>query len=106
VLSGCGADEAEQKRLELQQGIDAVYFEGRPGKRLQLGISVGTAVFPHDGESYETLLATADNRMYQDKASRKRRAGKSPRATGQPDAAGGSTVGDGDIQRTTSGLIN
>jgi diguanylate cyclase (GGDEF)-like protein len=105
VLSGCGADEAEQKRLELQQGIDAVYFEGRPGKRLQLGISVGTAVFPHDGESYETLLATADNRMYQDKASRKRRAGRSPRASGQPEAAGGSTV-DGDVQRTASGLIN
>ena len=84
VLSGCGADEAEQKRLELQQGIDAVYFEGRPGKRLPLGISVGTAVFPHDGESYETLLATADNRMYQDKANRKRRAGKSPRAPVSP----------------------
>src|SRR6187402_2821860 len=72
VLSGCSADEAEQKRQELQQGVDALYFEARPGKRLPLGISVGTAVFPHDGESYETLLATADNRMYQDKASRKR----------------------------------
>jgi diguanylate cyclase (GGDEF)-like protein/putative nucleotidyltransferase with HDIG domain len=106
VLSGCGADEAEQKRLELQQGIDAVYFEGRPGKRLQIGISVGTAVFPHDGESYETLLATADNRMYQDKANRKRRAGKSPRATGQPDVPTASTVSDGDIQRTASRLIN
>ena len=33
VLSGCGADEAEQKRQELQQGVDAVYFEARPGKR-------------------------------------------------------------------------
>src|SRR5215213_5522183 len=76
VLSGCGADEAEQKRLELQQGVDAVYFEARPGKRLPLGISVGTAVFPHDGESYESLLATADNRMYQDKSNRKRRSGR------------------------------
>jgi diguanylate cyclase (GGDEF)-like protein/putative nucleotidyltransferase with HDIG domain len=107
VLSGCGADEAEQKRLELQQGIDAVYFEGRPGKRLPLGISVGTAIFPHDGESYETLLATADNRMYQDKANRKRRSGRNPRATGQSDVPGGSTgVGDGDIQRTPSRLLN
>jgi diguanylate cyclase (GGDEF)-like protein/putative nucleotidyltransferase with HDIG domain len=83
VLSGCSADEAEQKRLELQQGVDAVYFEARPGKRLQLGISVGTAVFPRDGESYEALLATADNRMYQDKASRKRRTGRV--ATGRSD---------------------
>jgi diguanylate cyclase (GGDEF)-like protein/putative nucleotidyltransferase with HDIG domain len=77
VLSGCSADEAELKRLELQQGVDAVYLEARPGKRLQLGISVGTAVFPRDGESYEALLATADNRMYQDKANRKRRGGRS-----------------------------
>ena len=90
VLSGCSADEAEQKRQELQQGVDAVYFEARPGKRLPLGISVGTAVFPHDGESYESLLATADNRMYQDKANRKRRSGRtsSRGPSAQPDAPG------------------
>jgi diguanylate cyclase (GGDEF)-like protein/putative nucleotidyltransferase with HDIG domain len=76
VLSGCGADEAEAKRQELQKSIDDVYFEARPGKRLPLGISVGTAVFPQDGESYEALLATADSRMYQDKAGRKRRHGR------------------------------
>ena len=64
--------EAEQKRLELQQSIDEVYFEARPGKRLKLGISLGAAVFPHDGDTYEALLAVADNRMYQDKAVRKR----------------------------------
>ncbi|HSL20438.1 MAG TPA: HD domain-containing phosphohydrolase [Vicinamibacterales bacterium] len=72
VLSGCGADEAERKRVELQRAVDDVYFEARPGKRLPLGISIGCAVFPQDGESYETLLATADSRMYQDKATRKR----------------------------------
>ena len=37
VLSGCGADEAERKRVELQTAIDEVVFEARPGKRLQLG---------------------------------------------------------------------
>ena len=76
VLSGCGADEAEHKRQELQKSIDEVYFEARPGKRLTLGISVGAAVFPQDGESYEALLATADSRMYQDKSGRKRRTGR------------------------------
>jgi diguanylate cyclase (GGDEF)-like protein len=107
VLSGCGADEAEQKRLELQQGIDAVYFEGRPGKRIALGISVGTAVFPHDGESYEALLATADNRMYQDKANRKRRAGKSARTTVQSDLANPPATGaEGEPQRTAGRLLN
>ena len=108
VLSGCGADEAEQKRLELQQGVDAVYFEARPGKRLQLGISVGTAVFPQDGESYETLLATADNRMYQDKANRKRRSGRTGGGRGgvQGDLAGTSRdLSDGDIQKAASGIL-
>jgi predicted signal transduction protein with EAL and GGDEF domain len=49
-------------------------FEARPGKRVQLGISIGAAIFPHDGNTYETLLATADSRMYRDKTSRKRNA--------------------------------
>jgi predicted signal transduction protein with EAL and GGDEF domain len=34
-------------------------------------ISVGAAVFPHDGDSYESLLAKADSRMYRDKSQRK-----------------------------------
>jgi len=105
VLSGCGADEAEQKRQELQQAIDEVCFEARPGKAVQLGISVGTAVFPQDGESYESLLATADSRMYSDKASRKRRGGRGQslhevRLTAQfPDLT------DLDIQRAAAGVI-
>jgi diguanylate cyclase (GGDEF)-like protein len=57
VLSGCNTEEAESKRAELQQSIDEVFFEARPGKRVELGISVGGAVFPQDGESYEALLA-------------------------------------------------
>jgi diguanylate cyclase (GGDEF)-like protein/putative nucleotidyltransferase with HDIG domain len=75
VLSGCGADEAERKRLELQHAVDDLHFEARPGRVLPLAISIGAAVFPHDGDTYETLLATADSRMYRDKTRRKRRSG-------------------------------
>ncbi|HEY6362398.1 MAG TPA: HD domain-containing phosphohydrolase [Vicinamibacterales bacterium] len=71
VLSGCGYDEAESKRLELQDAIDRLTFEARPGVRLPLSISAGAAVFPHDGDSYESLLAKADSRMYGDKSLRK-----------------------------------
>ena len=71
VLSGCGAEEAQQKQRELQQAIADIPFEVRPGRFVQLGSSFGNAVFPRDGEAYETLLATADKRMYQDKAQRK-----------------------------------
>ena len=71
VLAGCGREEAENKKVELQQAIDRVVFEPRPGNRLPLSISAGAAVFPHDGDSYESLLAKADSRMYRDKSLRK-----------------------------------
>src|SRR6476660_9167583 len=107
VLSGCGADEAEHKREELQKSIDEVYFEARPGKRLGLGISVGAAVFPQDGESYEALLATADSRMYQDKSGRKRRTGRDsvPPAALLPGSAGFPELTDLDIQRAAAGIL-
>jgi diguanylate cyclase (GGDEF)-like protein/putative nucleotidyltransferase with HDIG domain len=72
VLSGCGAEEAERKRIELQKAVDAFLFEPRPGKPLSIAVSIGASVFPQDGDSYETLLATADGRMYRDKTRRKR----------------------------------
>ncbi|HMF60193.1 MAG TPA: HD domain-containing phosphohydrolase, partial [Vicinamibacterales bacterium] len=102
VLSGCGAEEAEHKRQELQKTIDEVYFEARPGRRVQLGVSVGTAVFPHDGESYESLLASADSRMYQDKSSRKRQPG--PERSNR-DAAQFPDLTDVDIQRAAAGIL-
>jgi len=36
-----------------------------------VAISVGAAVFPRDGDGYEAMMATADSRMYRDKARRK-----------------------------------
>ena len=80
VLSGCGADEAERKRVELQRTVDEVLFEARPGRRLPLAISVGAAIYPQDGDTYEALLATADSRMYRDKTRRKQRAHVQPAA--------------------------
>jgi diguanylate cyclase (GGDEF)-like protein len=103
VLSGCGAEEAERKRVELQTVIDEVVFEARPGKRLKLGISIGAAVFPHDGNTYETLLATADNRMYHDKTSRKGRVGATDRPSSRHDLA--PIMSDSDIERAASGVL-
>jgi diguanylate cyclase (GGDEF)-like protein/putative nucleotidyltransferase with HDIG domain len=103
VLSGCGAEEAEQKRLELQQAIDEVVFEVRPGKRLPLGISIGAAVFPHDGDTYETLLATADGRMYRDKTKRK---GRLVRPPGMEDSRSGSgEPNEAEIRRAAAGIL-
>ncbi|HET9469269.1 MAG TPA: sensor domain-containing diguanylate cyclase, partial [Vicinamibacterales bacterium] len=106
VLSGCGADEAERKRVELQQAIDEVIFEARPGKRLQLGISIGAATFPHDGNTYETLLATADSRMYRDKTKRKRslalKPGAEPVSSRRDPAA---AISESELERAASGVL-
>ena len=77
VLPDCGGEEAETKRLELQRAIDGLAFEAAPGQPVRLGLSIGAAVFPGDGASYEPLLAAADGRMYLDKRARK---GHGPRA--------------------------
>jgi diguanylate cyclase (GGDEF)-like protein len=71
VLSGCGREEAENKRVELQQAVDNMELEVHPDLRIPMMISAGAAVFPHDGDSYEALLAKADSRMYRDKSQRK-----------------------------------
>ena len=72
VLAGCGREEAEHKRAELQRSVDAIIFEAAPDKVVPLSLSAGAAVFPHDGDGYEALLAKADSRMYGDKSARKR----------------------------------
>ena len=110
VLSGCGAEEAERKRLELKRAMEDVVFEAQPGRRITLSISVGAAVYPHDGETYEALLASGDARMYRDKTQRKR---MSRNGGGRADR--GSTgirlpvmppdITDADIERARSGVL-
>ena len=87
VLSGCGRDEAENKRLELQQAVDNVELEVQPDLRIPMMISAGAAVFPHDGETYEALLAKADSRMYRDKSQRKAARAQLRSTEGATDAA-------------------
>src|SRR5262249_10781966 len=71
VLSDCSPDTADEKRRELQDRIAEIQLEVRTGNRVRLAASAGAAVYPHDGTTYETLLAAADQRMYRDKASRR-----------------------------------
>jgi diguanylate cyclase (GGDEF)-like protein/putative nucleotidyltransferase with HDIG domain len=105
VLSGCGREEAEHKRIELQQAIDRVVFEARPGKRVPLAISVGAAVFPHDGETYEALLAQADARMYRDKGRRKKTSPPRLRAAILSPLPTLLDVTDEDLRRAAAGVL-
>jgi diguanylate cyclase (GGDEF)-like protein len=113
VLSGCGSEEAERKRLELQSAVDQLQFEARPGRLLPITISIGASIFPHDGDSYETLLATADSRMYRDKTRRKRLAlglepsdaqtSRSESATTKSRST--TALSDGDLKRSAAGIL-
>src|SRR3954454_10002492 len=105
VLSGCGGEEAERKRLELQRAVDGLQFEARPGKMLPLAISVGAAVFPHDGDSYETLLANADSRMYRDKTRRKREAAGANPGEAHARRTPPESLTDVDLKRAATGVL-
>jgi diguanylate cyclase (GGDEF)-like protein/putative nucleotidyltransferase with HDIG domain len=78
VLAECSREAVEAKRRELQDRVAQIQIEVRAGRTLRLAASAGAAIFPHDGTSYESLLAEADHRMYRDKAAR-RAANSEPR---------------------------
>jgi len=84
VLADCSREAAEQKRRELQTRVAEINFEVRAGKRLRLAASAGASVFPHDGTTYEALLADADHRMYRDKSARRGHV-PAPRTVGGPE---------------------
>jgi GGDEF domain-containing protein len=114
VLAGCGAEESERKRVELQRAVEDVVFEPRPGRRVPVRISVGAAVFPRDGDGYEAIMATADSRMYRDKTRRKQvETPEAEAATGTDGRSGivptrgatSSDMSDVDIQRAGFGVL-
>jgi diguanylate cyclase (GGDEF)-like protein/putative nucleotidyltransferase with HDIG domain len=71
VLTDCSRETADIKCRELQEAVSKVQLEVRAGKKIPIAISAGSSVFPHDGTTYEALLADADHRMYRDKAARR-----------------------------------
>lgn len=73
VLWECPAEYEARRLQELQSAVGAHPFEPRPGVRLSLSISAGSARYPNDGRSFDELLAAADERMYRDKAVRRSR---------------------------------
>jgi diguanylate cyclase (GGDEF)-like protein len=70
VLSSCTREAAELRRMELQQRVSEIEIEVWPETILRLSASAGVSVFPHDGATFESLIASADRRMYAQKASR------------------------------------
>jgi len=102
LLSDCGIEDAEVKRIELQQVVDSLPFVVRGTQRVRLAASVGAAVFPRDGDTYEALLAVADQQMYRDKSQRKR---ITPAPSGIPTTIESGSIADVDLRRAADGVL-
>lgn len=55
----------------LQQAVEVFALRLEEGKVARSGLSVGIALYPQDGETFEDLMMRADYNMYQNKAARK-----------------------------------
>jgi diguanylate cyclase (GGDEF)-like protein len=71
VLEDAGRDRipelVERVRRAIETPIDYA------GLRLQVGVSIGVAIVPDDGDGVQDLIRRADRRMYEDKLSRRSR---------------------------------
>jgi diguanylate cyclase (GGDEF)-like protein/putative nucleotidyltransferase with HDIG domain len=56
---------------QIQRAVEQFAFCVRPMKYVQVGVSVGAAMYGQDGASLDTLLMAADRAMYSDKHDRK-----------------------------------
>ncbi|MGB7923994.1 MAG: diguanylate cyclase [Pyrinomonadaceae bacterium] len=55
----------------IRSAVETQKFTVRTGRTIEVGISIGIACFPDDGETSEQLLTKADRNMHQDKHARK-----------------------------------
>jgi diguanylate cyclase (GGDEF)-like protein len=63
IFPHTGKEGALKAAFRYAQAIEGICLEG-----LCLGVNIGLAVFPEDGQSPDELLSAADTRMYQAKA--------------------------------------
>src|SRR5262249_37608629 len=69
VLAGCDIEDAMRKASALRNAVAALQLQAK-SDTVSLAISVGAAVFPEDGDTFEKLLVAADARMFADKEGR------------------------------------
>jgi diguanylate cyclase (GGDEF)-like protein len=67
VLSGSGPDVVALKSAELARSVQNLAIEAGGPQRLHVTVSIGGAVHPDDGETFDELFAAADARMYENK---------------------------------------
>ncbi len=72
ILPSTGFAAAALLAERLQQAVDLFTLKPEKGISLHTGLSVGVAIYPHDGESLQDLLARADANMYRNKRARRK----------------------------------
>jgi len=70
VMSQTSARDAVLLANRVQTTLAEFQLEVRPGKFAHVGISIGVASYPADGDSLESLMIKADEEMYRDKETR------------------------------------
>lgn len=74
ILSDLRGFQAEQAIRRIQQSVEEHSIVVDAQNTVQVGISIGIANFPADGEDLELLIAAADRSMYKRKAARSQQA--------------------------------
>ena len=73
VLSGVSNQLAGRAVRRIQAAVDQHRIVLNEHHTIQIGVSIGRATFPDDGEELDALLALADQAMYRDKIRRTKR---------------------------------
>lgn len=74
VLHRVTPELVEEMKTRLQNAVDSLAYEVRPGRVARVGISIGHATYGEDGSAIDELMEVADQRMYKDKIARRRSA--------------------------------
>jgi len=72
VLHRATPDVVIELKTRMQEAIDDIAYEVRPGRVARVGVSIGYASYGQDGCSIDDLMEVADQRMYEDKLARRR----------------------------------
>jgi diguanylate cyclase (GGDEF)-like protein/putative nucleotidyltransferase with HDIG domain len=86
ILHRATPEVAADLKSRLQTAIDHCAYEVRPGRIARVGISIGYVTYGQDGAAIDELMEIADQRMYEDKATRKQDA-TAARAAASPSRA-------------------
>ena len=71
IMPMASGDVAVMVAERIREAVESQEFKVRTGSTTQIGISIGVACFPADGETTEQLISTADRNMRHDKHARK-----------------------------------